>query len=78
MRAGLSANVSASLTVDIQTCRATGHDFLDIGTGGFNTTNYPNQIYGAPQSPNQAYEVRERGKGRVFHVSTDPRWIPLE
>ena len=71
MRAGLNAGAPASLTVDISTCRATGHDFLDIGTGGFNTTNYPNQIYGAPQTPNQANEVNERGKGRVFWVSTD-------
>ena len=71
LRAGLNAGAPASLTVDISTCRATGHDFLDIGTGGFNTTNYPNQIYGAPQTPNQANEVNERGKGRVFWVSTD-------
>ncbi len=71
LRAGLDAGAPASLTVEISTCRATGHDFLDIGTGGFNTTNYPNAIYGAPQSPNQAYEVSERGKGRVFWVSTD-------
>ena len=71
LRVGLNAGAPASLTVDISTCRATGHDFLDIGTGGFNTTNYPNQIYGPPQTPNQAYEVNERGKGRVFWVSTD-------
>ena len=71
LRAGLNAGAPASLTVEISTCRATGHDFLDIGTGGFNTTNYPNAIYGPPQSPNQAYEVSERGKGRVFWVSTD-------
>ena len=51
--------------------RATGHDFLDIGTGGFNTTNYPNVIYGDPQAPVQANEVVEIGKGRVFYVSTD-------
>ena len=37
-------------------CRVTGHDFLDIGTGGFGDTNYP----GAPaQTPNQDLEVKE-------------------
>lgn len=71
LRAGLNSTSPATLTVEISTCRATGHDFLDIGTGGFNTTNYPNAIYGAPQEPNQANEVNERGKGRVFWVSTD-------
>ena len=71
LRANLAAGETGTLTVSISTCRATGHDFLDIGTGGFNTTNYPNVIYGDPQSPVQAQEVDERGKGRVFYVSTD-------
>ena len=49
-------------------CRVTGHDFLDIGTGGFGDTNYP----GAPaQTPNQDLEVKEFDRGRVFFTSTD-------
>ena len=71
LRAGLAAGENATLTVSISTCRATGHDFNQIGTGGFNTSNYPSVIYGDPQSPVQANEVDERGKGRVFYVSTD-------
>ena len=71
LRANLADAETGTITVSISTCRATGHDFLDIGTGGFNTTNYPNVIYGDPQDPVQAYEVEERGKGRVFYVSTD-------
>jgi len=71
LRANLADAETGTITVSISTCRATGHDFLDIGTGGFNTTNYPNVIYGDPQEPVQAYEVEERGKGRVFYVSTD-------
>ena len=71
LRANLADNETGTLTVSISTMRATGHDFLDIGTGGFNTTNYPNVIYGDPQAPVQAYEVVEIGKGRVFYVSTD-------
>jgi len=53
-------------------CRISGHDFLDIGTGNFEETNYP-QIYAggnfftaAPEN-----EVLEQNGGRVFYVSTD-------
>ncbi len=48
--------------------RLTGHDFLNIGTGGISTTNYP----GTPsQAPSQVNEVVERAEGRVYYVSTD-------
>ena len=71
LRIGLNSGENAGLTVNISVARATGHDFNDIGSGGFNTSNYPSKIYGAPQEPVQANEVQERGKGRVFYVSTD-------
>ena len=48
--------------------RLTGHDFLDIGTGGFVSTNYP----GIPlQAANSDNETVENGGGRVFFTSTD-------
>ena len=48
--------------------RLTGHDFLDIGTGNFEETNYPN----APsQAPNQNNETADLNGGRVFYTSTD-------
>jgi len=48
--------------------RLTGHDFLDIGTGNFATTNYP----GLPlQEPDPEKETVEYGGGRVFYTSTD-------
>jgi len=53
-------------------CRITGHDFLDIGTGNFLQTNYPDLYAGgayfiaAPEN-----EVYEEDGGRVFYVSTD-------
>jgi len=48
--------------------RLTGHDFLDIGTGGFTETNYP----GTPvNAPNQANETSDNNGGRVFFTSTD-------
>ena len=49
-------------------CRLTGHDFLDVGTGGFTTTNYP----GTPTiAADPADEQVEGGGGRVFFTSTD-------
>ena len=75
LRSGLQEGSPGTVTINISTCRATGHDFLDVGTGGFNTSNYPNVIFGLPQAPNQANEVDERGKGRVFYVSTDQNGI---
>jgi len=48
--------------------RLTGHDFLDIGTGNFKSTNYP----GVPfQDPYQPYETVESAGGRVFFTATD-------
>jgi hypothetical protein len=72
-RVGYAQGATAQITVKISTTRATGHDFLDIGTGGYNTTNYPYQIYGNPAQSATGYagEVYEEGVGRVFHVSTD-------
>ena len=75
IRAGLQAGATGDVTVNISTCRATGHDFLDIGTGGFNATNYPNFIFGPPGEKNSAQEVIEKNKGRVFFVSTDQNGI---
>jgi len=52
--------------------RLTGHDFLDIGTGNFDDTNYPNDVYGEPvNAPNQANETYGADGGRVFFTATD-------
>jgi hypothetical protein len=72
LRVGLQKDEPAEITVNISTCRATGHDFLDIGSGGFNSTNYPNNLLGAPTTPpSQSQEAIEETQGRVFYVSTD-------
>ena len=76
LRAGYAAGTGAQITVRISTCRATGHDFLDVGTGSYSTTNYPYQIYGNPaQSRDQSHEVVENGVGRVFYVTSDQNGI---
>lgn len=81
--AGLSSQSTAEITIAISLLRATGHDFTQIGTGGFNTSNYPNVILGDPILPvtdtywsnapsgQLAAQVWEKRKGRVFWVSTD-------
>ena len=52
--------------------RMTGHDFLDIGTGGFADTNYPVIIKADyTQTPNQEAETISQNGGRVFYVTTD-------
>ena len=79
--AGLQSGATAEITIAISLCRATGHDFTQIGTGGFNTSNYPNVILGDPElglaesytdAPTAtSAQVWERRKGRVFWASTD-------
>jgi hypothetical protein len=46
----------------------TGHDFLDIGTGNFEETNYPGL---STQPVIAANEAVDNGGGRVFFTSTD-------
>ena len=49
--------------------RLTGHDFLDIGTGNFDETNYPG---GEPENdPAPGNETVANNGGRVFYTSTD-------
>jgi len=76
--------VSALITTNISTTRASGHDFLNIGTGGYNTSNFPNNIYGEASEAkvdsgsaidsdgsNSKAEVQEKSKGRVFFAGTN-------
>ena len=51
-------------------CRITGHDFLDIGTGNFEETNYP-ELYSGFYTPAPENEIVELNRGRVFYTSTD-------
>tara|TARA_B100000427_G_scaffold304842_1_gene290412 strand:+ start:3 stop:3965 length:3963 start_codon:yes stop_codon:yes gene_type:complete len=48
--------------------RLTGHDFLQVGTGGTTTTNWPDV---PTQAAAQSQEINESYPGRVFYVSTD-------
>ena len=63
---------NVTINENFSQCRITGHDFLDIGTGNFLETNYPdiyaggNYFQSAPEN-----EVYETAGGRIFYVSTD-------
>jgi hypothetical protein len=58
----------ATLRLRYSQVRLTGHDFLDIGTGSFVESNYPNTPL---QNPITANETVENNGGRVFFTATD-------
>ena len=63
---------NVTLRIRYSQVRLTGHDFLDIGTGNFDDTNYPNEVYGDPVNPpDQTKETIESNGGRVFYTATD-------
>jgi hypothetical protein len=70
----LSISEAPEHLVDVSTrlrysqVRLTGHDFLDIGTGSFVESNYPNDPL---QDPIPANETVENNGGRVFFTATD-------
>jgi hypothetical protein len=45
---GPSSITDGTLTIRISLTRVTSHDLLEIGTGSYADTNYPNEIYGPP------------------------------
>ena len=64
------ANVTLTVRKEFSLVRLTGHDFLQVGTGGTDTTNWPNN---PTQNPNQSYQVmtNETDPGRVYYTATD-------
>ena len=67
-------NTSVIIRQNYSQVRLTGHDFLDIGTGNKDKTNYPNlyvEGYVAAQEPQPFNEVVQYDGGRVFYTSTD-------
>ena len=64
--------VQVTLRERYSQCRITGHDFLDIGTGNFTQTNYPDLYAGGAyfvaKPENEVYEL---DGGKVFYTSTD-------
>ena len=56
------------LRIRFSQVRLTGHDFLDIGTGNFADTNYPNVPVNEPDQDNETVDA---DGGRVFFTATD-------
>lgn len=76
IKAGIQAGTCAFITVRISICRATTHDFLNVGSGGYNDTNFPSSLYGAgTQTPSKEKEVVEETQGRVLYTSTDQNGV---
>lgn len=63
-------NTNVSIRERYAQCRISGHDFLDIGTGNFEETNYPG-LYSGLFFSAEENEVYEESGGRVFYTSTD-------
>ena len=70
VRDNLQHLTSITIRTQFSQCRITGHDFLDIGTGNFEETNYP-ELYSGFYTPAPENEVVELERGRVFYTSTD-------
>jgi hypothetical protein len=70
VRDNLSHLTAITIRTQFSQCRITGHDFLDIGTGNFEETNYP-ELYAGFYTPAPENEVVELDRGRVFYTSTD-------
>lgn len=68
----LAHGTNVELRSQYSQARVTFHDFLDIGTGNFEETNYP-EIYagGAYFTAAPENEVYESNGGRVFYTSSD-------
>jgi len=68
----ISNGDTVTIIENLSKIRLTNHDFLDIGTGNFELTNYP-EIYAGGNffTATPSNEVREFAGGRVFYVSTD-------
>jgi hypothetical protein len=70
VRDNLSHLTPITIRTQFSQCRITGHDFLDIGTGNFEETNYP-ELYSGFYTPAPENEVVELNRGRVFYTSSD-------
>jgi len=70
VRDNLQHLTAVTIRSQFSQCRITGHDFLDIGTGNFEETNYP-LLYSGFYEPAPENEVVELDRGRVFYTSTD-------
>jgi len=71
LRDYLAHGTGGTIRIRYSQVRITGHDFLDVGTGNFEETNYPELYATGVYQPTPENEVYEESGGRVFYTSTD-------
>jgi len=62
--------VTVNVRKEFSQVRLTGHDFLNVGTGGTDTTNWPNSPTQTKAQANQVVTL-PTDPGRVYYVATD-------
>ena len=62
--------VNVNVRKEFSQVRLTGHDFLNVGTGGTDTTNWPNNPTQNKAQANQVVTL-PTDPGRVYYVATD-------
>jgi len=72
LRLSPQPGLQGDIFTDFSIVKAGNHDMLDIGTGAYEDSNYPRELYGPPTRPAvQSQEVDEVAPGRVFFVTND-------
>ena len=66
----IPAGTTVSVRKEFSQVRLTGHDFLNVGTGGTDTTNWPGNPTQAKVQANQVVTL-PTDPGRVYYVATD-------
>jgi hypothetical protein len=72
VRLSPAPGATGKIFTDFSVVKAGNHDMLDIGTGSYEDSNYPRELYGPPvRQKAQSQEVTEVAPGRVFFVTND-------
>jgi len=72
LRLSPQPGLEGDIFTDFSIVKAGNHDMLDIGTGAYEDSNYPRELYGPPaRTAVQTQEVNETAPGRVFFVTND-------
>ena len=66
----IADGVTVNVRKEYSQVRLTGHDFLNVGTGGTDTTNWPNNPTQNKAQANQVVTL-PTDPGRVYYVATD-------
>ena len=66
----IPAGTTVNVRKEFSQVRLTGHDFLNVGTGGTDTTNWPNNPTQSKVQANQVVTL-PTDPGRVYYVATD-------